>query len=48
MSLMKSYWVLQNATVTDFNVSEILRENQQGGITHHPTQIRVKNVMKDS
>ena len=30
MSLMKSYWMLQNATVTAFSISELLRENQQG------------------
>ena len=45
MSLMKSYWMLQNARVADFTVSELLRENQQGGwskITPHPTQIWVK------
>ena len=28
-SLIKCYWMLQNASVTAFNVSE-LRENQQG------------------
>ena len=27
----KSYWMLQNARVTAFTVSELLRENQQGG-----------------
>ena len=30
MSLMKSYWMLQNASVTAFSFSELLRENQQG------------------
>ena len=39
--------MLQNAKVTAFNVSELLREKQMGGgggkITPHPaTQIRVK------
>ena len=41
--------MLQNAKVTAFTVSELLRENQlegEGGeeckITHPPTQIRVK------
>ena len=37
---------MQNARVTAFTVSELLRENQQGGggdkITPPPTQIRVK------
>ena len=27
---MKCYWMLQNAKVTAFTVSELLRENQQG------------------
>ena len=29
MSLIKCYWILQNARVTAFTVSELLRENQQ-------------------
>ena len=29
MSLMKSYWMLQNARFTVFTVSELIRENQQ-------------------
>ena len=29
MSLTKCYWILQNANVTSFIVSELLRENQQ-------------------
>ena len=42
--LIKFYWMLQNARVTAFTVSELLKENQQGGkIPPHPlTQIRVK------
>ena len=31
MSLMKCYGMLQNARVTAFNVSKLLRENQRGG-----------------
>ena len=31
MSLRKCYWILQNATVTTFTFSELVRENQQGG-----------------
>ena len=31
MSLIKSYWMLQNARVTTVTVSELLRENQQWG-----------------
>ena len=30
MSLLKCYWMLQNARVTAFTISELLRENQQG------------------
>ena len=43
MSLIKYYWMLQNARVTAFTVFELLRENQLGGgkITP-PTQISVK------
>ena len=29
MSLMKSYWMLQNSKVTAFTISELLRENQK-------------------
>ena len=29
-SLIKCYWMLQNARVTAFTVSELLRKNQQG------------------
>ena len=52
MSLMKCYKILQNAKVTPFTVSELLRENQQRGgeskITSSPpppthTQVRVKD-----
>ena len=31
MSLIKCYWILQNARVTPFTTSELLREKQQGG-----------------
>ena len=31
MSLIKGYWILQNARVTVFTVFELLRENQHGG-----------------
>ena len=43
MSLIKYYWMLQNARVTAFTVSELLRENQQGGKITAPTRIRVKS-----
>ena len=46
MSLVKCYWMLQNARVTGFTVSELLRENQQerggGGVHYLPIQMRVK------
>ena len=41
MFLMKCYWMLQNARVTAFTVSEI-RENQHQSKITSPTQIRVK------
>ena len=31
MFLTKCYWMLQNPRITTFTVSELLRENQQGG-----------------
>ena len=31
MFLIDCYWMLQNAKVTAFIASELLRENQQGG-----------------
>ena len=38
--------MLQNARVTAFTISELLRENQQGGkITPRTTQIRVKKYI---
>ena len=41
--LMKCYWMLQNARVAAFAISELFRENQQGGkITPSLPQIRVK------
>ena len=40
---IKFYWMLQNNRVLAFNVSELSRENQQGGweVKLTPTQIRV-------
>ena len=45
MSLIKSYWILQNVRDTAFTISELLRENQGGGggrqkIPPTPTQIK--------
>ena len=31
MPVIKGYWILQNASVRTFTVSELLRENQLGG-----------------
>ena len=49
MFLIKYYWVLQNARVTAFTVSELLRENQEGRDRGwvklpHPIQIRVNSI----
>ena len=46
ISLIKCYWMLQNARGTAFTVSELLRKTQQegGGITPSPTRLRVSNV----
>ena len=37
-SLIRLYWILPNARVAALRVSELLRENQQGGIRYpcHP------------
>ena len=42
MFLIKCYCTKQNATVTAFTTSELLRENQQGWIKIPRTQIRIK------
>ena len=42
---IKCYWILQNIRVTAFTVSELLRENQQGGegeVTHPPPRLGLK------
>ena len=44
MSLIKFYRNLQNAKVAAFTISELLRENQQGGKITSPTQIRVNEL----
>ena len=49
MSLLKCYWMLQNARVTAFTLSELLRKNQQRlklPPASAPNQIRVNNVIK--
>ena len=42
MLLIKCYWMQQNAKITAFTDSELLRENQQRGRITSITQIRVK------
>ena len=42
MSLMKCYWMLQNARVTAFTFSELLGENQWGKITPPPPRLGLK------
>ena len=47
MSLIKCYWMLQNARITAFTVFELLKENQQGegGVKLlPPIQIRIINI----
>ena len=52
MFAITCYWMLQNARLTAFTVSELLRENQQeggeggGGTTHFPpNEIRLKKQL---
>ena len=34
---MKGYWMLENARLTAFNISELFKENQEGGMeSAHP------------
>ena len=40
--------MLQNARVSAFTVSELLREDQQWGIKLSPTQIRIKELSVDN
>ena len=42
--LIKYYWMLQNARITAFTVSDLLRENQQR--VKLPTQTRIKSFKK--
>ena len=44
---MKLYRMLQNARVTAFTVSELLRENQQRGKIIPTTQIKVKTGLEE-
>ena len=40
MPVMECYWMLQNARVTAFTISDLLRENQRGGkITPHTLRL---------
>ena len=47
-SLIKCHWILQNAKVTAFTVSELLRENQQGvsKITLFPHPPRLRDIQR--
>ena len=48
VGLMKCYYMLQNARVTAFTVSEFLTENHQiGGKIIPPTQIRINRISKN-
>ena len=45
VSLMKCYWMLQNAKVTASTVSELLRENQHGtGVSNYLLPIQIKSI----
>ena len=46
ISLIKFYLMLQNARVTAFTVSELLRENQQGGLKLPPTRLGLRKYLK--
>ena len=47
MYLIKCYWMLQNARVTTFTASELLRENQQGvKLPPTPPRLGLKKSMK--
>ena len=49
MSLINCYWMLQNARVTAFIVSELLKENQQGwGGSKNTPSLLPRLVKKDS
>ena len=46
---MKGYWMLYNARFTSFNISELFKENQEGGmesknLLHTPTHLDWKPV----
>ena len=43
-SRIRFYWILQNARVAPFTISELLRENNKGVKLPSPTQIRVKVI----
>ena len=48
LSLIKCYWVLQNARVTVLNVSELLRENQLGEIKLPPPRLELNHTHWDT
>ena len=43
MSLMKSYWMLQNARFTVFNISELLSEIQMSEAKYPQPRLRLNN-----
>ena len=43
---MNNYLMLQNARDTVFTVSELLRENQQGGVRLSPSRLGLKFIFK--
>ena len=46
MSLIECYWMLQNARVTAFTVSELLRENQHGGLNYPPPRFGLRSIFQ--
>ena len=52
MSVIRYYWILKNGRVTAYNVSELLRENQEevrgggGGKISQPTPPRLEFTLK--
>ena len=46
MSLVKCYWMLQNAKVTEFTVCELLKENQQEGLNYPPSRLGLRNFIE--
>ena len=45
-SLIRFYWLMQNARVAAFTVSELLRKNQQGGSKITPLLIQIRDIIR--